>query len=60
MYYILYNYYIKKIEMLKIYYEQFSQRILLLVKIYTINLLIKNYIRIIRSETIIANRNLHN
>jgi hypothetical protein len=49
VYYILYNYYTKKFMMVKIYCEQFDQGILLLVKIYTINAQIKNYMRAVWS-----------
>jgi hypothetical protein len=51
---------LKKIEMIKIYCGEFDHGILLLVKICTINLLIKNYIQAVRLRNIVAGKNLHN
>jgi hypothetical protein len=50
----------KNFDMVKIYYGQFGQVILLLIKIYTINLLVKKYIQTVRSENIITGKNLYN
>jgi hypothetical protein len=50
----------KNFDMVKIYYGQFGQVILLLIKIYTINLLVKKYIQTVRSENIITEKNLYN
>jgi hypothetical protein len=50
----------KILLLIKIYTcGQFNQEILLLVKIYTINLLIKIYMRAVRSRDIVAGKNLH-
>jgi hypothetical protein len=46
--------------MVKICYKQFSQKILLLVKIYRINLLIKIYMRTVQSENIANGKDLYN
>jgi hypothetical protein len=43
-----------------IYCGQFGERILLLVKFYTINLLMKSYIWVVRSGNIIIGKKLHN
>jgi hypothetical protein len=51
---------LKKIEMVKIYCGQFRQGILLIVKICIIDLLVKNYMRAVRSRNIIAGKKLHN
>jgi hypothetical protein len=59
VYYILYNCYIK-FKMVKICYEQFGQRMLLLVKTYTINLLIKKYMRTVQLGNIVASKNFNN